>query len=72
MTDSYLTQHRSDFPKRTFNGEQDDEKDAQEGGDVAGSTRKEIEKKLGKSVVLRDNFLEKTEEEKRLSHKKKK
>ena len=45
-------------------------KDAIDGGDVAGSTRKDIESKLGKSVVLRDNFLEKTEEEKRLNNKK--
>ncbi len=46
-------------------------KDAKEGGDVAGSTRKDIEQKLGKSVISKDNFLEKAEEEKRLEHKKK-
>lgn len=45
-------------------------KDAKDGGDVAGSTRKDIENKLGKSVVSGDNFLDKTEEQKRLSHKK--
>ena len=46
-------------------------KDAKNGGDVAGSTRKDIEQKLGKSVVSKDNFLEKSEEQKRLTHKKK-
>ena len=46
-------------------------KDAKDGGDVAGSTRKDIEQKLGKSVVSNDNFLEKSEEQKRLTHKKK-
>ena len=44
-------------------------KDAKDGGDVAGATRKDIENKLGKSVVSNDNFLEKTEEQKRLEHK---
>jgi hypothetical protein len=33
--------------------------------------RKDIEQKLGKSVVSNDNFLEKSEEQKRLNHKKK-
>ena len=46
-------------------------KDAKDGGDVAGSTRKDIEQKLGKSVVSSDNFLEKSEKQKRLTHKKK-
>ncbi len=46
-------------------------KDAKDGGDVAGSTRKDIESKLGKSVVSGDNFLERSEEEKRLDNKKK-
>lgn len=45
-------------------------KDAKDGGDVAGSTRKDIEQKLGKSVISSDNFLEKSEQ-KRLAHKKK-
>jgi phage terminase Nu1 subunit (DNA packaging protein) len=45
-------------------------KDAKDGGNVAGSTRKNIEQKLGKSVVSSDNFLEKSEEQKRLSRKK--
>ena len=46
-------------------------RDAKDGGNVAGATRKDIEGKLGKSVVLSDNFLEKTEEQKKLEHKKK-
>jgi hypothetical protein len=44
-------------------------KDAKDGGDVAGSTRKDIEKKLGKSVVSKDNFLKKSEQQKRLDKK---
>ena len=46
-------------------------KDAKDGGDVAGSTRKDIEQKLGKSVFSNDNFLEMSEKQKRLGHKKK-
>lgn len=45
--------------------------DAKDGGSVAGSTRKDIEEKLGKSVVSKDNFLEASESQKRLAHKKK-
>ncbi|MFH1209984.1 MAG: Bro-N domain-containing protein [archaeon] len=45
--------------------------DSKDGGDVAGSTRKDIEKRLGKSIVSSDNFLEKKEKEKRIEHKKK-
>ena len=41
-------------------------RDAKDGGDVAGSTRKNIEQKLGKSVVSGGNFLEKPEGQKRL------
>ena len=47
-------------------------KDAKEGGNVAGATRKDIEKKLGKSVVSPDNFLESTEAQKIIENKKKK
>lgn len=46
-------------------------KDAKDGGDVAGSTRKDIEQKLGKSVVSNENFIDKSEEQKRLGYKKK-
>jgi len=45
--------------------------DAQDGGDVAGSTRKDIEGKLGKSVVSSDNYLEAPEKTKRIGNKKK-
>jgi DNA-damage-inducible protein D len=41
-------------------------RDAKDGGNVAGDTRKNIENKLGKSVVTKSNFLEKTEKEKKL------
>lgn len=32
-------------------------KDAQEGGEIAGDTRKSIEKKIGKKVVSRENYI---------------
>ncbi|MBI2102508.1 Bro-N domain-containing protein [Candidatus Woesearchaeota archaeon] len=47
-------------------------KDARDGGDVAGATRRDIEHKLGKSVVSNENFLEKTEEQKKIGHHEKK
>ncbi len=40
-------------------------KDAKDGGDVAGSTRKDIKNKLGKMIISKDNFLETSEKEKR-------
>ncbi len=44
--------------------------DAKDGGDVASSTRNDIEKRLGKSVVSKENFLEVPEKVKRLGMKK--
>lgn len=43
---------------------------AKEGGEVAGNARKETEKKLGRSVVSPENYLEEPEmvKRKRLSH----
>ena len=41
-----------------------------EGGEVAGSARKNLELKSGKSVVKKDNYLETPEKVKRLSQKK--
>src|SRR3989338_7819889 len=38
---------------------------AKEGGDVAKNTRKELEKKIGKSVVTPENYLHLTEEKKK-------
>ncbi|MCZ7380974.1 MAG: Bro-N domain-containing protein [Candidatus Methanoperedens sp.] len=46
-------------------------KDAKDGGNVAGATRKDIEGKLGKSVVSSDNYLEAPENIKRIENKKK-
>ncbi|MEA3430581.1 MAG: BRO family protein [Nanoarchaeota archaeon] len=42
-------------------------KDAKDGGDIAGSTRKDIEKKLGKTIVSKDNYLESSEKKKKLN-----
>jgi len=44
-------------------------KDAKDGGDVAGSTRKDIEKRLGKQVTSKENYIDKTEKTKRLERK---
>jgi hypothetical protein len=40
-------------------------KDAQEGGAVAGSTRKDIEKRSGKPVVTSENFKQLTGKERK-------
>jgi DNA-damage-inducible protein D len=45
-------------------------KDAKDGGDVAGDTRKNIENKLGKSVISPENYLDAPEKRKRLGNKK--
>ena len=44
-------------------------KDAKDGGDVAGDTRKNIEKKLGKKVISKENYLLKEEKRKRIENK---
>ena len=41
-------------------------KDAKDGGDVAGATRKDIEKRLGKTIVSDENYLKEPEKKKRL------
>jgi len=43
--------------------------DAKEGGEIAGNARMELEKKLGKSIVSRRNFLEKREKKNPLLNK---
>ena len=48
------------------------EESAKEGGQIAGSTRKEVEQKTGKSIVSADNFLSLRESRKKLDCKKKK
>jgi len=45
--------------------------DATDGGSVAGATRKDIEKRLGKTVVSKENYLKLPEKRKRLEHKRK-
>ena len=40
--------------------------DAKDRGDVAGDTRKNIEKKLGKSIISSENYLDAPEKRKRL------
>lgn len=40
--------------------------DAKSGGEIAGNARKQLEKKIGRSVVSRDNFLKHHENEKKL------
>lgn len=40
--------------------------DAKAGGDIAGNARKELEKKIGKSIVSKDNYLKKSKRVKRL------
>ena len=39
--------------------------DAKDGGEVAGSARKKIAKKLGKSIISEENYIDTPEKEKR-------
>src|SRR3972149_6781110 len=43
--------------------------DAKAGGDIAGNARKELEKKLGKSIVTKENFLKIPKAKKQLPRK---
>jgi len=43
--------------------------DAKAGGDIAGNARKQLEKRLGKSVVTKNNFLKQPSRTKKLSEK---
>ena len=47
-------------------GFRDNMKTAREGGDIAGNARKELEKKSGRKVVSKSNFLEINESESEL------
>jgi DNA-damage-inducible protein D len=44
-------------------------KDAQEGGEVAGSARKDIEKRTGKRVITKRNYLKQPQNKKLLKDK---
>ena len=44
-------------------------KDAKDAGNVAGATRKDIESRLGKTVVSKDNYLQVPEKKKRIENK---
>jgi len=50
-------------------GFNESKKAAQEGGEVAGEARKDLEKRSGKKIVTKENFLEKPEKIKRLESK---
>ncbi len=43
--------------------------DAKAGGDIAGNARKQLEQKLGKSIVSKDNYLKKSKRIKRIKSK---
>jgi hypothetical protein len=45
-------------------------KDAKDGGEIAGTTRKNIEQTIGKSIVSKENYLQKPESQKKLEQKK--
>ena len=46
-------------------------KEAAKGGTVAGVARKELERRTGEPIVTADNYLQTSENSKRLEHKKK-
>lgn len=41
--------------------------DARAGGDIAGGARKQLEKRLGRSIVSRENYLKKSQDKKLLT-----
>jgi hypothetical protein len=45
--------------------------DARAGGDIAGNARKQLEKKLGKSIVSKRTFIDKTKNDRTLPEKEK-
>jgi len=57
--------HRTEDSK----GVQKLKEDAKAGGNIAGNARKELEKKLGKSIVTKENFLKIQKPKKQLSRK---
>jgi len=40
--------------------------DAKAGGDIAGGARKQLEKRLGRSIASKENYLKKSEDRKLL------
>jgi hypothetical protein len=46
-------------------------KDARAGGEIAGNARKQLEKKLGKSIVSKKSFIQKTNKDQKLIEKEK-
>ena len=61
---SRLTKERDSLPFFEL------KKDAQDGGEVAGTARTGIEKKLAKSVISKSNYLKNKEKETRVEHQK--
>jgi hypothetical protein len=55
-TEIHRTENSKGIPKL--------KQDAKAGGDIAGGARKQLEKRLGRSVVSRDNYLDKPEAKK--------
>lgn len=60
-TEIHRTEDSSGVPKLR--------EDAKAGGDIAGNARKELEKKLGKAIVTKENYLKKSKDVKRLPKK---
>ena len=60
-TEIHRTEDSSGVPKLR--------EDAKAGGDIAGNARKELEKKLGKALVTKDNYLAISKTSKRLRKK---
>ena len=60
-TEIHRTEDSQDMPKL--------KEDAREGGDIAGNARKQLEKRLGKSIVSKTNYLKKSAESKKLPKK---
>jgi hypothetical protein len=54
---------------RNSKGFKECEESAKEGGDVAGSARKDAEKRIGKPIITDENYLKEPEKVKKLKDK---
>ncbi len=61
-TDITIARDAKEFPELKHS--------AKEGGDIAKNTRKELEQKIGKSVVSKENYLYLTQKKKQIEKKK--
>jgi len=62
LAETTTTEFSKKINPKTFN---ENKNVAVKGGNIAGNTRKNIEKELGTSVVTKENYLDKTSEKRK-------